>query len=150
HYFITLLPVVALLSGVAPSRSIHLILKDRSVEVLFSVPLLVLLAVGLGASLLGDALVWFSPSAETARREMYPGSLFSPARKSDEYVRAHAGPGARIAVIGSEPEIYFYAHRRSATGYIYTYPLMERQSLAAKMQQEMSAEIEKANPEYVV
>jgi hypothetical protein len=53
-------------------------------------------------------------------------------------------------VIGSEPEIYFYSHRRSATGYIYTYPLMERQSLAAKMQKEMTAEIEKADPEYVV
>jgi 4-amino-4-deoxy-L-arabinose transferase-like glycosyltransferase len=150
HYFITLLPVVALLSGVAASRSLHLIQKDRSVEVLFSLPLLVLLAIGLGATILGGAFVWFSPSAEAASREMYHTSLFVAARKAAEYVRADAGPGARIAVIGSEPEIYFYAHRRSATGYIYTYPLMERQSLAPKMQREMTTEIEKANPEYVI
>jgi len=135
---------------VASSRSIYLIQKDRSLEVLFSLPLLVLLAVGLGATILGGAVVWFSPSAEAASREMYHTTLFNAARKTAEFVRAHAAPGARIAVIGSEPEIYFYAHRRSATGYIYTYPLMERQSLAAKMQKEMSAEIEKANPEYVV
>jgi hypothetical protein len=25
------------------------------------------------------------------------------------------------AILGSEPETYFYAHRHSATGYIYTY-----------------------------
>jgi len=53
-------------------------------------------------------------------------------------------------VIGSEPQIYFYANRRSATGYIYTYPLMEPQPYAARMQQEMRAEIEAAHPLFIV
>jgi hypothetical protein len=52
--------------------------------------------------------------------------------------------------MGSEPEIYFYSRRRSATGYICTYPLMERQPYAAAMQREMIQEIEQANPAYVV
>jgi hypothetical protein len=41
-------------------------------------------------------------------------------------------------VLGSEPEILFYARRRSATGYLYTYGLME------------IAEIEDAAPAFVV
>ena len=48
--------------------------------------------------------------------------------------------------LGSEPEIYFYSHRHSATGYIYTYGLMEPQKYAHQMQQEMIHEIERASP----
>ena len=48
--------------------------------------------------------------------------------------------------MGSEPEIYFYAQRRSATGYIYTYALMEPQPNALKMQREMMREIEAVQP----
>jgi hypothetical protein len=52
--------------------------------------------------------------------------------------------------VGSEPEIYFYAQRHSATGYIYTYALMESQPYAATMQGEMMREIESNKPEYLV
>jgi hypothetical protein len=52
--------------------------------------------------------------------------------------------------MGSEPQIYFYAQRHSATGYIYTYALMEPQPNALKMQHEMMREIEAARPEYLV
>jgi len=55
-----------------------------------------------------------------------------------------------VAVLGSEPEIYFYAKRHSATGYIYTYPLMEPQPFARTMQQDMAREIESARPEFIV
>src|SRR6185295_6955090 len=51
---------------------------------------------------------------------------------------------------GSEPEIYFYAGRKSATGYIYTYALMEPQPFAKTMQAEMIREIESAHPRYLV
>ena len=53
-------------------------------------------------------------------------------------------------MIGSEPQIYFYSHRRSATGYIYTYPLLEHQPFAQKMQAEMIQEMTQADPAYVV
>src|SRR5207245_10754981 len=66
------------------------------------------------------------------------------------YRRARTAEGERIAVIGSEPEIYFYAGRRGATGYIYMYPLMEDQPYAARMQHQMIDEIEAARPRFVV
>jgi hypothetical protein len=53
-------------------------------------------------------------------------------------------------VLGSEPQIYFYSNRHSATGYIYTYGLMEAQSYAAQMQQEMIREIERAHPKFLI
>jgi hypothetical protein len=55
-----------------------------------------------------------------------------------------------VAVLGSEPEIYFLSQRHSATGYIYTYPLMESQPYAVNMQKNMIQEIEHAQPLFVV
>ena len=59
-------------------------------------------------------------------------------------------PDGRIAVIGSEPQICFYSHRRPATGFIYMYPLTEAQPRAVAMQEQMLGEVEKARPEYAV
>ena len=53
-------------------------------------------------------------------------------------------------MLGSEPEIYFLSHRHSATGYIYIFALGEAQSYAVKMRNEMIAEIESRQPEFVV
>jgi hypothetical protein len=53
-------------------------------------------------------------------------------------------------VVGSEPEIYFYSQRLSATGYVYMYPLMEPQPYASTMQKEMIAEIEATHPRFLV
>ena len=39
---------------------------------------------------------------------------------------------------------------RAATGFIYTYPLMEEHAYALKLQQQMIEEVERAHPEYVV
>ena len=67
-----------------------------------------------------------------------------------KYIYNNSAPDARVAVLGSEPEIYFLAHRHSATGYIYTYGLMEPQPFALKMQHEMISDIETRKPEFVV
>jgi hypothetical protein len=65
-------------------------------------------------------------------------------------LRDHSSPSDTIAILGSEPQIYFYSSRHSATGYIYTYALMEAQSYARQMQEEMISEIELARPRYLI
>src|SRR6185436_9668834 len=67
-----------------------------------------------------------------------------------KYIKAHSTKDETIVVLGSEPEIYFYADRRSATGYIYMYSLTESQPYAAAMQDQMIREIEATKPAYVV
>ena len=44
----------------------------------------------------------------------------------------------------------FLARRHSATGYIYTYPLMEPQPFAVKMQHEMISDLETNRPKFIV
>jgi hypothetical protein len=99
---------------------------------------------------LNRALFFTCPPAEVPR--LLYGSIqpFSESLLVAAYLQAHTQPDARIAVIGSEPQIYFYAQRHSATGYIYTYGLMEPQPYAQQMQEEMIGEIEVGRPEYLV
>ena len=81
---------------------------------------------------------------------VYGDSPFPESFRIADYLREHTSPDDKIAVLGSEPEIYFYSRRHSATGYIYTYPLMEPQKYARRMQEEMIREIEQRNPKYLV
>lgn len=81
---------------------------------------------------------------------MYGLSLFPESMEIAEYIKAHSKKEDKIAVLGSEPQIFFYSNRHSATGYIYTYPLMENQKYALKMQKGMAEEIEKARPTYLI
>ena len=150
HYFITLLPALALLSGVAVSRALHLLRHDQTIELFLALPILLLWVTGLGGALLGNSAFWFDYAPGEAVNYCYSTSLFSEAVPAGEYLRTNAPPAARVAVLGSEPEILFYSRRRSATGYIYTYPLMEEHPYASAMQRQMIAEIERAQPDYAV
>lgn len=150
HYFITLLPCISLLVGVAVSRAANWLRGTDWLSRLLAVPLLLVFGIGALAAIVGNGQLWFSLSPDAVSRETYGTTLFSKAEELARQLKAETPPGARIAVLGSEPEIYFLSQRRSATGYIYTYPLMESHPYARTMQQNMSAEIERAKPDYVV
>ena len=75
---------------------------------------------------------------------------FPEAVEIAKYIKNNSGPDDKIAVLGSEPEIYFYSHRRSASAYIYVYSIVEPQPYAADMQREMISQIEAAKPKFIV
>jgi Dolichyl-phosphate-mannose-protein mannosyltransferase len=147
HYFILVLPAVSLLAGAAISKLTE-ILEGRLILIRL-VPVL-LFAVALSVPILLDKKIFFEVSPNQACGLIYPDNPFLESVRIGTYVREHTEPGDTIAVLGSEPEIYFYSHRHSATGYIYTYGLMESQKYAQQMQQEMIREIEAARPKYLV
>jgi hypothetical protein len=150
HYFIQLLPVIALLIAVGVSRSLILLRRDQSVELVLALGVVVVTVVAAGAVLIGNGAVWFTSAPKKAVEDIYLSTVFGDAREAAALIARNTTPDARIAVIGSEPEIYFYSRRRSATGHIYTYALMELHPYAAKLQDEMIRQIEEAKPEYVV
>jgi hypothetical protein len=104
----------------------------------------------IGYTLYNQREYLFELSPEEICRKVYTGNPFPESLRIAEFIRGNTRPDVPIAVIGSEPQIYFYSDRRSATKYIYTYPLMELQPYAMQMQEEMIAQIETANPEFVV
>jgi Dolichyl-phosphate-mannose-protein mannosyltransferase len=148
HYFIVLLPSLSLLAATAVV-SVTRALKENQRDIMALVPP-ILFAAAFVYSLAAqwDFLCVMDPVS--ASRIIYQPNPFPEAIEVGDYIRSHSAGGARIAVLGSEPEIYFYAHRHSATGYIYTYNLMEHQEYASQMQRQMISEIEAARPEFVV
>jgi hypothetical protein len=81
---------------------------------------------------------------------MYKLNPFPESIEIGEYIKNRSAKDDRIAVIGSEPQIYFYANRKSATGFIYVYGLMESHDYASKMQLDMIKEIEASQPKYAI
>ncbi len=140
HYFVMLLPAVSLLAGATLSNSGEPYFR----------PAVIVFVTGVVLSLFlqRDYLLTLDPAQASVAT--YAENPFAEAQRVARYLREQSPPQTRVAVLGSEPEIYFYAHRHSATGYIYTYGLMEPQKYAAKMQDEMIAEIEYSQPEYIV
>jgi len=136
HYFILMLPAVCLMAGTAMKCLADRIARRVQLGTPSVVPA-ALFAVGYLASLYTQRAEFFLLSPAGVIRHQYGGNPFPEAIEFCRYIREHSEAGTQVAVLGSEPEIYFYAARHSATGYIYTYGLMEEQRYASRMQQEM-------------
>jgi len=134
HYVVLMLPAVALLAGSA--------VRGRVSGCLFAAALVLSVAT--------QREFLFRLSPVEISRELYGLDPFPEAIPVAAYIRSHAANGARVAVLGSEPEIYFYAHRHSATSYLYIEPMVEPQPFALTMQNDMVRELELAAPDYVV
>jgi hypothetical protein len=149
HYFIFLLPAVALCVGIAVECA-RRELERRNRRSLAFVPLLVF-AIAYLASVHGQWKTYSHLDPAALSRKLYnDGEAFPEDVTVADFVRAHAAPGDQLGIIGSEPEICFYTRLRCAGGYIYMYPLMERQRFAKQMQQEMRQEFESTRPRFVV
>ncbi len=149
HYFILLLPAFALLLGLAVAALREISPSAFWPDAVKSLPVIVFGSI-LSWVIYYQAQVFFQWPAVQVCRQLYRENPFVEAVAAAGLVREHSAADARVAVIGSEPEIYFYARRHSATGYLYTYPLMETQPYALAMQHEMAREIESARPEYLI
>lgn len=149
HYFILSLPAVALLVGIGAASIRDLCARIRVVFVPKVIPILLALIV-LFHTVYRQRNFFFVMSPIMVSRKTYGTNPFPECLKIARFIKKNSTKDDRIAVIGSEPQIYFYSGRRSATGYIYAYPLMEKHSLALTMQKEMIKEIEAARPEFLV
>lgn len=149
HYFILMIPSVAILIGLGFS----------SIKRLLSGALSPVVAMGLSVCFFALAIFYcvykertffFNLSPAMACRTIYGANPFPESIKIGDYIRTHSSENDRIAVIGSEPQIYFYSRRLAATGLVNTYAMMELHPYALKMQKQMVSEIEKAQPRFLV
>ena len=147
HYFILVLPAVSLLAGLAVAAALDTI---RFGAQNFRFVVLLLFGFALAWPMWAEADFFFERPLAEANRMVNGTNPFPESIKIGEYIRAQSSVSDTIAVLGSEPQIYFYSRRHSATGYIYTYGLMEPQPYAHQMQQEMMREIETAHPKFLV
>lgn len=149
HYFVLVLPAIALLTGIGVA-AVASLLDAKQVHPMVRILPVVAFAVACGWAIKKNAPYYLHLSPLQACQAVYVNSPFYDAPEIADYLREHTAPTDQIIVLGSEPEIYFYAHRRSASGYIYMYPLMENQPYWQQMQRQMIDEIEANRPTYLV
>jgi hypothetical protein len=150
HYFVLLLPVTAMLVGVAiNSGRDSLAHRSEFARYAFLPALIFILFFGNGIFLQRQTYFSLSPRQVFASR-YGADNPFVPAVEIGQYLKSHTASDAQVAVLGSEPEIYFYAQRHSATGYLYMYSLIVRHKYTAQMQSEMLHEVEMNRPQFLV
>ena len=149
HYFVMLLPAVALLIGIAAAPARNVLARTLPGPLSRIIPPLLFLTV-VSLTVYREREVFFALEPVAVCKLIYNANPFAESPHVARYIREHTSPDDSIAVLGSEPQIYFYADRVSATGHIYTYGLMENQKYAPAMQAEMIREIEAARPKFIV
>ncbi len=149
HYFLLTLPAAALLAGGAVSGTRRLWSQGPKKSRFGDWPVWCY-ALMVAVTAISRSSVWFVQTPAQAARDLYGADPLPECELVASYIRDHSSPEARVTVLGSEPAIYFLARRHSATGYIYTYSLMEEQPFARQMQDEMIHEIESHPPEFIV
>lgn len=149
HYFITLMPTISIFVGIVTVASLQWFTRKKFMKVFQFIPIMIIItAMAIPVVKLRDYFFILTPVE--ACRYMYGLNPFPESIEIAEYIRKDSKIGDTIAVLGSEPQIFFYANRKSATGYIYTYSMMEPHPYAAQLQRDMIREIETARPKYLI
>lgn len=146
HYFLYLHPALAILAA----RRIASFSLPGPIGRRGAVVSTLVFVAAAGTLLVQDRAFLFQLTPPAASRALYGPNPFVEAPAIAEYIARHTGPGARVAVMGSEPEILFYARRESATSFTHVYPLMEAHAFARELQEQAIGEIEEASPEMIV
>lgn len=149
HYFVLLAPPVAIACALG-ARAFARVLARGALAAREPTIAAVIVACAAAAGLWNERGVLWSASPRAAIVAEYGDALFADLEGVAELVASRTEPGETIAVLGSEPAIAFLAHRRSATGSIYMYPLTEDHPRALELQERTIAEIEAAAPRIVV
>jgi MFS family permease len=152
HYFLLLLPAVAILAGCGCDAVVRAtaqwFLPRGQTEQPWGTLAVAGLLLGLGVFTHRDYLLRATPlqvSRMTYGQNPFPESI----AVAQELARRMASDDS-LLVFGSEPQIYFYLGRRAASPHIYAYPLMESHRFALEMQHDLAAQIEHKRPEWVV
>ena len=148
HYFVQYLPALgisfAVILYVAEFYFIKLFKKNALVIKWIFVGIVII------AIVRSEYRYFFKDRVNLLCKNIYGGNPFLESMELARFIKEHTNEDDRIAILGSEPQILFYAQRKSATGYLYTYSLMEKHSNALMMQKEMIAEIESNKPSLIL
>ena len=149
HYFVLLLPCASLLAGAGLSGLRDLSARCTTPKIQHGIlGLCMLVCLGQPLYIQGDYLFRMDPFQIS--RSTYQANPFPESLEIARYISQNSAPQDRIAVLGSEPQIFFYAKRRSASGYIYMYPLMENHDFARSMQKQFIEEVEANRPKFII
>ncbi|MDD4005453.1 MAG: hypothetical protein PHW69_09690, partial [Elusimicrobiaceae bacterium] len=136
HYYILLLPFMALIAAGA-------LVRLGKTAAAFLCASAMLANVAPMATQLG-----LSPDQLT--RRIYTGNPFTESAEMARQLDRYTAPDDEVFIAGSEPQILYYAKRRSATRFVIMYPLMYATPSARKYQTQAIDELSGKTPRAIV
>ncbi len=91
-----------------------------------------------------------SPDETNILRTVYGQNPFPEAKIIGDLIKEHSAPEDKIAVFGSEPQIFFYSDRRGVSKHNYVAYIVDKTPEAIEFQREFIADVEDAMPKFLV
>jgi hypothetical protein len=95
------------------------------------------------------ASFWSESTPEDVVRRIYPGNPFDVMPGVAAVIEAITAPDDEVFIFGAEPEVLFYSKRRSASRYIYLFPVYGPFAEAGRRQREVVREIRDSEPRVI-
>jgi 4-amino-4-deoxy-L-arabinose transferase-like glycosyltransferase len=149
HYFTLLSPWLAILAARGTTFLFEQLAAERAAHTRTVIATLFVGAL-VSLPLRTNAEFFFVKSPREISRQLYGGNPFVEAPVIAEYLASTTTEQETIFVIGSEPEIYFYAKRRNPTNQIFFYPLTASYGPTSRYQRETIATLRRAKPTYII
>jgi Dolichyl-phosphate-mannose-protein mannosyltransferase len=140
HYWVVMVPPLALLAASAVER-----LPRASMAAWGAVAVAAIAAWAVNPWYYSPAM---SPEEKVWR--LYGLNPFAESQAVAAFVAEHSSPEDRVLVLGAEPQILYYADRRSASRFVYLYPLGLPGPQSQSWQQAVVGEITRDPPRLIV
>lgn len=147
HYYLILMPFLALLCGALFNSCLESFSALREQKILTTIVVLPIVF----SIMIFPFKNQFSMSPEKLSEWVY-GTVnpFSESREVANHLALITKPGDLVFVAGSEPQIYYYAERKSMTRFVITYPLNLPTPYREQYQIELMSDLERNPPKAIV
>lgn len=81
---------------------------------------------------------------------MYRGACFSEMRQIGNYLKERSKENEYVGQLTREPQIWFYSQTQAASGFLYSFPLVENHTYAGKMVEQYIQETETHHPNWFI
>jgi len=147
HYFILLMPSLSMFAGIGASSFLKLSPTRHGLKFAFFLCALFIILV---TPLFTQKNILFKMSSFEIMRHTYGLNPFSESIKLSAYIKKNTNIDDVIAILGSEPQVYYFSKRKSATRFLYMYPLTDEHMYGRVLQAEMIKELENSQPKYIL
>ncbi|RMG78388.1 MAG: hypothetical protein D6707_09905, partial [Bacteroidetes bacterium] len=148
HYWLQLLPALALLTGTS-IFIIHELLEKKLKKNAKWITVAIVITT-FTVSFTKEKKYLLSPNYTQVLRRVYGMNPFPETWQVAQYIKQKTSPEDEIVALGSEPEIYFYTNRRCASRIAYTSKAVNGSERHKEWQKELIHDIETKMPKYIV
>jgi hypothetical protein len=149
HYFVMMLPIVGILTGYVINKFTQALAHNKTEIFILILSLFIILSIT-GYGIIINRSYFIYDDLNTLSRRLYHPNPFADSETIAKYIQTKTEINDKIAILGSEPQILFYADRLSATPYLFTYFIMEPHPYSLSMQKEMAGNIEMEKPKLLI